>query len=476
MRIDYFSKAYPLALVLFIVVFGKAASINATETINGQVIVKPDSGQPIQELIQGFQGTAIDSIIEIGTFLVEFPDEFPIDTVLAALRNNPHVDIAQPNHILGLPETNQISQSFPDQENPPHLEGESPSSFYHQRSLQTVSLDSAALLSQGSNVTVAVIDNGLQFDHPLFATADFVAGYDFVRDDNDPSEEPGDSVSVYGHGTFVTGLLVLAAPEIQVMPLRAFDAEGFGNSFDVVDAVYYAIENDAEVINMSFGMEENNLLLQLALQDAAEAGIVLVASVGNDGFNLPLYPAAYTGVIAVSAIDSLEEITDFSNFGNYIDVCAPGADLYSALAGAYDWGTWSGTSFAAPLVSGAVALVLSSALEISVQEMILSVRATAREDLLWGHISPPDEYYGYGCLDAYRLVLAWSRGDCNNSRQIDVSDLTYLVDYLFKGGPAPTVTQLLGDMKCDNTIDVTDISELVAFLFQSSAGNWPCTE
>ena len=464
-----------LVMMIGITLVSMTPNTQADGEITGQVIIQIDFGIPIEAVVDTMEGIVLDSITNIRAFLVDYPEITIIDSLLQVLESDPQVSFVQPNYIIGVPETNQMSQSFPDQNHPPYLKGQSPPDYYEQPGTYTVGIDSAGMLSKGDGIIVAVIDNGVDFSHPLFDTSNLMTGHDFIDNDTDPSEVPGDSTSMYGHGTFVSSLILLTAPHSRILPLRAFDETGQGNSFAVVDAIYTAIDSGAQVINMSFGMEANSPLMQLAVEDAYNAGIVMVASAGNDSSSIPMYPAAYPEVLAVSAIDTLETLAVFSNYGDYIDLCAPGVNIYSALPGQYQWGTWSGTSFAAPFVSGAIALAMASPVNITASEMFTAVNQTARTNLLWGDVIPPSPLYGNGCLDVYNLVLAWSRGDIDNSREIDVADLSYYVDFLFTGGPPPMVSFLLGDMTCDNDIKVDDLSMIISYLFDSGSGTWPCS-
>jgi subtilisin family serine protease len=167
-----------------------------------------------------------------------------------------------------------------------------------------------------------------------------------------------------GHGTFVAGVILLVAPEAKIMPLRAFDADGRGTTFNVFKAIRYAVDNGANIINMSFGVQRDSFLMRRALISAYGSSIFLVASAGNKGVARQQYPAAYDNwVMAVAATDTRDVKADFSNFGKYVDVCAPGVGIYSAYPrdqlGQPRFGTWSGTSFATPFVSGEAALAYS---------------------------------------------------------------------------------------------------------------------
>jgi subtilisin family serine protease len=445
--------------------------LSAENPTPGQVVVQIDWGIPIEPFLIEFGGISLDTIIDINTFLVGFPDSLPIDTVIQILLPQQGVLLVQPNFSFGVPEINQISQSFPDEFYPSFLKGESPPDFYEQPGSYALGLDSAHLLSTGTDVVVAVIDNGLDFTHPLFEGAVADTGYDFVGNDPMPTEVEG---SMYGHGTFVAGLVLLTAPDCRIIPLRAFDENGMGNSFYVTKAIYWAIDHGVDIINMSFGMYQEDPVMSLAIQDAWQQNIVMVASVGNDSTAQPMYPAVLPEVMAVSAIDTLELVAWFSNYGSHVDVCAPGVNIYSCLAGQYDWGTWSGTSFSAPFASGVAALILEYIPSFNIDDIYETIRQSARTELDWGTVTPPDIYYGYGCVDAFEAVLAWRRGDADVSGQVNIADLTYIVDYLFSGGPPPAVSPLLADFTCDNQINIADISELVGYLFHGGASPWPC--
>lgn len=434
---------------------------SASELIEGQVLVQLDWGESIEPLIGGFDGASLDTVSQINVFLISFPDSVPVDTIIEHLINIPAVLGVQPNFKHGVPEVNQISQSFSDQSSPSFLRGESPPSFYEQPGTYSIGLDSAHAVATGEGVVVAVIDNGLDFSHPLFDSALQDSGYDFVDHDPDPSEEVGD---VYGHGTFVSGLVLLAAPDCMLIPYRAFDENGWGNSFAICKAIYQAIEDSVDIINMSFGLYEDDPVISLAVNDAYSDTIVMVASVGNDSSSQQLFPAAYTEVMAVSAIDTLELVAGFSNYGSYVDICAPGVKVYSALPGAYEWGTWSGTSFSSALVSGVCALILHQRPTLTAGETHDIARLSARTELNWGTIFPPDLYYGHGCIDATRALTGWACGDADNSWAVNVADLTYLVAYLFNSGPAPPVIEV-SDVDGNGSVNVADITYMVEYLF-----------
>ena len=173
---------------------------------------------------------------------------------------------------------------------------------------------------------------------------------------------PGD----FGHGTMVASLISAAAPNATIMPIRAFQADGSANLTDVVAAVYYAVNNGAKVINMSFDLDTSDPTLADAITAATQAGVICIASTANVSSNAAVYPAAYNSatqsVIGVGSVDSLTGMfrSSFSGYGSpSVDVYAPGESLIAAYPGNH-FAVASGTSFATALASGVAAVVESS--------------------------------------------------------------------------------------------------------------------
>lgn len=247
---------------------------------------------------------------------------------------------------------------------------------------------------RGSGVIVAVLDTGVDGDHPDIST-NIIDGWNFV-DNND------NVTDLDGHGTMVAGIIAAianngvgiagVAPEVKIMPLKVLTSSG-GNWIDLDRAIIRAADNGARVIVMSLGGKYSPLSLatKAAIDYAYRKGCILVAAAGNDNTSEPFYPAAYDEVIVVSAIDQNDIKAHFSNFGDYIDFCAPGVNIISTWKnGKYAYG--SGTSFAAPYVAGVVALLLSKYPELSNEDVVATLRVYA-EDLGeegW------DPYYGWG--------------------------------------------------------------------------------
>ncbi len=225
-----------------------------------------------------------------------------------------------------------------------------------------------------------MLDTGIDATHPALA-GHLVPGYDFVDLDNDPSEVGSQQQGPYGHGTHVAGLIALVAPEAKIMPIRVLDQNGIGNIWVLAEALAYAVNPDgnaathdgADIVNMSIGtLRHTNLLADLLKKVSSDVplagdddfpatgtpGVVVVAAAGNGGDTTPQYPAAENigGLLAVGASTQTDALATFSTRGSWIRALAPGEHIVSSVPGG-GYGTWSGTSMAAPLAAGEAALV-----------------------------------------------------------------------------------------------------------------------
>jgi subtilisin family serine protease len=260
----------------------------------------------------------------------------------------------------------QISQGFVDQISQGFVDTQLPINYIVQAATVNLHLAETRSLSLGAGVRVAVIDTGIDTSHPLFAGRLAYPMQDFVEGDGFPQDELGGRAT--GHGTFVSGLITLTAPQAMIMPLRAFGNDGAGTSFDIASAIYFAANNGAQVINMSFGFAETDPLIQEALNYAASR-CYLVAAAGNDNENFVHYPASNSSLtLSVTSTGAKDMKAPFANFHSSIEVAAPGVYLFSAYPG-NRWGWWSGTSFSTPLVAGEAALLLSVRSNLSRKEL-----------------------------------------------------------------------------------------------------------
>ncbi len=434
--------------------------ITANDKFPNQLIVRIADGRTPNDIPALANMNIASSIANRNFLLISLPQNSGIERAIERLGNQPGIIFAQPNYKIAFPEADQVSQVVPDEKEPQLDMGTSPPDYFGQSEMY-VNSDLANLISTGEGVIVAVIDNGIAYAHPLFDGVLGGSGYDFLDDDADASEELG---TVMGHGTFVSGIILRIAPDCQLIPLRAFNGNGIGSSFAVAQSIYWAIDNQVDVINMSFSMFVNDSVISEAVAAAAQAGIVMSASTGNDNVNISAYPAALSSVIAISAIDSLDYRASFSNYGNYVDMCAPGVSVYSSLAGDYEWGRWSGTSFSAPMAAAVAALIISLDQSLNSDGVSNLIKSTAITELQWGTILPQDPEYGSGRLDALEAVVSMVRGDVDGSGVINILDINYLTSHVHHGGPAPIPLPQVGDMDRSGNLDQTDIDMLIDYI------------
>ena len=209
----------------------------------------------------------------------------------------------------------------------------------------------------GAGVKVAVIDTGVDLRHPAFAgkLAPSREWKDFVDGDRYPQEVRG---SNYGHGTGVADIIVQVAPNVTILPIRVLRPDGSGDTTDVVAAVDHAVRMGADVINLSLGTEGEEKALKNLIKYARKQDVILVASAGNNAQENILYPARHNGeVLSIGSVNRFDEISSFSAYGKELSLMAPGEDIRTA-APERSVAYWSGTSFAAPIVSGTAALAL----------------------------------------------------------------------------------------------------------------------
>ena len=239
----------------------------------------------------------------------------------------------------------------------------------------------------GEGVTVAVIDTGIDLQHPAFEGR-LVDGWDFVDNDALPQEE-GAGVN-YGHGTAVAGVVLQVAPLAKIMPLRILDADGSGDTDDLVLALDWAIEQGANVINVSLGSAEDSKPVERMLQKAKSHKVAVVASAGNSGDENVTFPAnkAVKGgkfkkvLVSVGSVNADDEKSSFSTYAkDKVETAAPGEHVFTAYPDEHVI-YWSGTSFAAPMVSGALALALGEpTLDKKVDELPELVAKKVMDDL-----------------------------------------------------------------------------------------------
>lgn len=328
-------------------------------------------------------------------------------------------------------------------------------SFYNRQwHYENINLPSAWDTTTGSsNVIVAVVDTGVLTQHPDLSSQ-LVPGYDFISDasrandgngiDNDPND-PGDNSfggSSSFHGTHVAGTIAAqtnnnlgvagVAWQSRIMPVRALGVNG-GTNFDVIQAMRFAagLTNDsntrpaqrADIINLSLGSEFSSQAEQSTIAEIINAGVIVVASAGNSSSSLPSYPAAYDGVISVSATTISNALASYSNTGTTIDVAAPGGSTSTDLNGdgigdgvvstigddgggsvQFSYAALQGTSMAAPHVAGVAALMKAVHPALTPTEFNNALLSGDLTDDLGS--AGRDDNFGYGLINAQKSVVA----------------------------------------------------------------------
>lgn len=267
-----------------------------------------------------------------------------------------------------------------------------------------------------ADVLVAIIDDGFDLLHPDLKGR-IISPFNII------TGKPG-SVSVEIHGTHVAGLIagnmdnelfgVGVAPSTSIMPIDVFDGED-GFISDVAAGVYHAVDNGADIINMSLVAYSDTNVLREAVQYAHSKNVLVVAAAGNDGISSPYYPAAYQEVLSVASTDAADKHSDFSNFGKTIDIAAPGTGVFSIFPDK-SFGGMDGTSMSTPIVSGAAALLKANEPKLSNTDIAGRLMLTAKDLGTLGK----DVYYGHGRLNIDRALTLdashWSDRLAGSSR------------------------------------------------------------
>jgi serine protease len=286
--------------------------------------------------------------------------------------------------------------------------------YSKQWHLHTINAEQAWAENRGKGITVAIIDTGVS-KVPDLDNTEFVAGYDFVNDKVNADDDNG-------HGTHVAGTVAQStnnnygvagvAYEAKIMPLKVLSAAGGGTISDIAEAIRFAADNKADVINMSLGGGGESQVMKDAIEYAHNKGVVIVAAAGNENNDSASYPARYARVISVAATDAKGEKAEFSNYGAGVDIAAPGGGHGSQVwQETLDPSTnqpiivgFQGTSMAAPHVAGVAALIKSTGVTAPDEVLAVLQQSVRKIDV------DPQNYYGAGHLDAAAAVKLAQKG------------------------------------------------------------------
>ncbi|MFN8454149.1 MAG: S8 family serine peptidase [Anaerolineae bacterium] len=336
-----------------------------------QLVVKldPAANVTIDDINATYGTTTLKALSRLaGIYLLQAPAGQDAKAITDAMEGDARLLFAEPNFINQAPEANPRSRG--------PFGGPDATPYPQQYAIQLLNLAQAQQINRGAGTIVAVIDTGVQLDHPALAGS-LIPGYDFVDDDttpDDPFNGPVDS-DVGGHGTHVAGVIHLVAPEAQIMPVRVLDVHGDGNIFTLAEAIIYAAEHGANIINLSLGMPEKSNLLEEVTREATRHGLTVVGAAGNLNIEQIQYPAGAQCVLTITSIGPEGKKSGFANFGSWIDFAAPGDGIYSTLP-ASSYGVWSGTSMATPFVAGQAALLHSLSPSLNARQIAMLISGT----------------------------------------------------------------------------------------------------
>lgn len=339
-----------------------------------------------------------------GTYYVLNHPEQTLDEMLHDLRKAQEVRYAEPNvrfeKQISIPQT-----VLPNDE------------FYkgYQWNLQQIHAPEGWAYTEGTeDVIIAILDTGIDMEHEDLQNK-LVSGYNAFDESDDANDE-------HGHGTHVAGIAsALTNNEAgiagiswnnRLMPVKVLDATGEGDLFEIIQGIEWATDHGASIINMSLGDWHNSELLHDAVRYAYDQDVVMIAATGNENSATPMYPAAYQEVMAVSAVDEHNIKSNFSNYGLYVDVTAPGEHIPSAIPD-NQYAFMSGTSMAAPHVAGLAGLIRSLRPELTNEHVMKIITRTADNLGDVGH----DVLHGYGLINIEKALQETHNYDAQGNTQ-----------------------------------------------------------
>ena len=358
-------------------------------------------------LYPGLPDSAVDAFItDYGLHLIERTRIKLLDQVVLKLR---YSEDMSPRDVLDMATDIRVFRAQPDYFYYPSSGRQSPASVpyaglqyaFDRLGLEQSGAEANRLEASGEGVRLAVIDSGIRSDHPALTGA--------VASRFTAFEPAGEAQLVPEHGTAVASIIAAQngmrgmARDVSLLSAQVFQANAQGNmvadSFDIVRGIDWAVQQGADILNLSFAGGRDDLL-ELALLKASDKGVVLIAAAGNEGAEAPVaFPAAYAPVIAVTATDEADALYVFANQGDDVELAAPGVDILVA-AGTNGFALQSGTSMATAYISGAVALLLQKEPDLSVEEIKQRLSGSALD------LGPQgkDPLFGYGRLDVSRAL------------------------------------------------------------------------
>ena len=359
------------------------------------ILVKFKSGVSNEQSAKIHQnnGTKVKKKVSgIDVEVVSIPEGAKVGDTIDKFKKSNDVEFAEPNFLA-------TAQLDPND-----------SLYSSQWNLKKISAPLAWDDAQGGDGPIAVVDTGVQSNHPDLS-GEVLQGYNFVSDSSNTADDNGHGTHVSGIASAVTNNGVGVASigfRSNILPVKVLNSAGSGTYSDVSSGIIYAADNGARVINLSLGGPSSSVTLQNAVTYATNKGSFVVAAAGNSGSSTPLYPAACAGALAITATDSSDNLAGFSNYGKNVFVGAPGVGITSTYNNS-GYTSLSGTSMSAPHFSGllemAAAYIGSTNKSVTNQQLLDYLKTTT--DKVGGY--PYDsngwnQYFGYGRINASKLI------------------------------------------------------------------------
>lgn len=377
-----------------------SAALNGPRTLSAQaqasqeIIVGLKPNATPQALLQRAGVKARSRIAALNALVLTSPNR---DATLAALKKDPAVLWAEPNGVVKLVRPAGEAPRLPLG---PRAGGDP--MLDQQWGMAKIEAPAVWSTNPGTpKVRVAVVDTGIYYRHAEFGDR-VDPGFDFINRDYDARDD-------MMHGTHCAGIIgagfndghgiVGVAPGVSLLAVKVMDQEGLGTFANIADGIIYAVQNRAQIINLSLGAQNTSYVMRQAIEYAVKAGVLVVAAMGNENTDAPSYPAAYPGVLAVGATKADDTRAGFSNVGSHISVSAPGHRILSTvLYGKYE--AVSGTSMAAPHVAGLAALIKGAQPEWTAAQIKTHIEKTA-DDLGAPGFDPE---FGHGRINVRRAL------------------------------------------------------------------------
>jgi subtilisin family serine protease len=362
-----------LVIVIFAQMFSGVVGVDepppAQAATSNQIIFTLNGSQNPLLVVLHYALTGVTSLLAPNTFLATLPLGVDAGLVADLMNLDPLIAAASPNYTVSGYTENRSSFNFDP--NSFYYDGDKSSAPYaldqarNQWAWQRTQLLANQRADWGSGVKVAVLDTGVDYNHPELK-GKVLNGYDAVKG-------YGTGMDVQGHGTFVAGVITQVAPGATIIPVRVLDENGNGSVANIMNGLQYAIDAGAKVVNLSLSSTYDFKVLHLLIQIAKARGVVVVSAAGNDNSANRYYPAAYSEDLGIGATNNQDYKASFSNYNPTLSLSAPGVAIYSMWkGGGYGWG--DGTSFSTPMVAAGAAVVKSLHPEYSFDQLKTSLK------------------------------------------------------------------------------------------------------